>query len=104
MTSQHFKSKTEEMKTNLVIMFLAFVDKRIPWYVKALIFLLPAGIALKINLIPDDIISECRENQNSMSLINIKGIYAGIAIFVMWLMLVFILIKIFVNKRLIVQF
>lgn len=120
MNTQSLKSRAEEMKTNLGVLFLAFKDKRTPWYVKALIFmvisyafspidlipdfipvlgylddliLIPAGIALAIKLIPDDIFLECKEKQNGLSHINIKGMYAGIVIFVIWLILFYLIVK-----------
>jgi len=57
------------------------------------LILIPAGIALAIKLIPDDIFLECKEKQNDLSHINIKGIYAGIVIFAIWLILFYLIVK-----------
>lgn len=92
MNIQTLKSKTKEMKKHLGVLYLAFKDKRTPWYAKALIgivisyalspidlipdfipvfgylddlILVPVGIALAIKLIPDDVFSEYQENIDS---------------------------------------
>lgn len=120
MNTQSLKSHAEEIKTNLGVLFLAFKDKRTPWYAKALIFivisyafspidlipdfipvlgylddliLIPAGIALAIKLIPNEVFLEYKEKQNGLYHITIKGIYAGIIIFSIWLILFYLIVK-----------
>jgi hypothetical protein len=61
-------------------------------YVDDLI-LVPAGIALAIKLIPDDVLSECQENVDSLPSIKINGIYVGIVIVAIWFILIYLIIK-----------
>ncbi len=120
MNLQSLKSKAQEMKANLVVLYLAFKDNRTPWYVKVLIcivisyalspidlipdfipilgylddlILVPAGIALAIKLIPADIVLDCKEKQNNLSSIKINGIYVGIVIIGIWLMVIYLIVK-----------
>jgi len=59
------------------------------------LILIPAGIALAVKLIPDNIIAECRENSANSSGIQIKGIYAGIIIIALWLVVLYFVINAF---------
>jgi uncharacterized membrane protein YkvA (DUF1232 family) len=119
MDIQSLKDKSKEMKTNLGVLFLAFKHNRTPWYAKALIglvisyalspvdlipdfipvlgylddlILIPGGIALAIKLIPDDIISECKEKQRQNE-IAMSGMYAGILIVAIWLIILYFFVK-----------
>ena len=120
MNIQTLKSKAKEMKNHLGVLYLAFKDNRTPWYAKALIcivisyalspidlipdfipvfgylddlILVPAGIALAIKLIPDDVLTECQENIDSLPSIKINGIYVGIVIVAIWVILIYLIIK-----------
>lgn len=119
MNIQCLKSRAKKMKANLGILYLALKHNRTPWYAKALIalivsytlspidlipdfipilgylddlILIPAGIALAIKLIPDDIILECREKQKEQSVLKMNGIYAGLVIIAIWLVLLYLII------------
>lgn len=120
MDIQALKSRAKSLKNDLGILYLAFKDKRTPWYVKLLIgivvsyalspvdlipdfipvlgylddlILIPAGIALAIRLIPDEILSECRENQNNTTAIKNKGILASILIIFIWLLIIYFIFR-----------
>lgn len=120
MSIQSLKSKANELKENLIILYLAFKHQATPWYAKLLIglvisyalspldlipdfipilgylddlILIPAGIALAIKLIPEDVIAECGECPSNSTVIKINGIYAGILIVFIWLMVFFFIIK-----------
>lgn len=108
------------MKANLGVLYLAFKPNRTPWYAKALIclvvsyalspihlipdfipifgylddlILVPLGIALAVNLIPDNVILESRENRCKQPASNISGIYAGLVIIAIWVILISLIIK-----------
>jgi hypothetical protein len=57
------------------------------------LILVPAGIALAIKLIPDDVLWECQENIDSLPKIKINGIYVGIVIVPIWFILIYLIIK-----------
>lgn len=120
---QTLKDKARHMKNNLGVLYLAFKHDRTPWYAKVLIglvvsyalspvdlipdfvpvlgylddlILIPAGIALAIKLLPDDVLRECREDLNNMPL-KISGLYAAIAIIIIWLLLILLIIRLVRN-------
>ena len=120
MNIQFLKAKSKEMKANLGVLYLAFKHNRTPWYAKALIglvisyalspidlipdfipvlgylddlILVPAGIALAIKLIPDDIILECRDKQKKQPDLKMNGIYAALVIIAIWLILLYLIVK-----------
>jgi uncharacterized membrane protein YkvA (DUF1232 family) len=120
MGNQALKTKAKELRANLGLLYFAFKHKRTPWYVKVLICLvisyalspidlipdfipvigylddliiIPAGIALAIKLIPEDIILECRENMSNLGSIKFNGIYAGIIIIAIWLTVIYLIFK-----------
>ncbi|PKM78102.1 MAG: hypothetical protein CVU90_03500 [Firmicutes bacterium HGW-Firmicutes-15] len=120
MNIQYLKAKSREMKANLGVLYLVFKHNRTPWYAKALIgivisyalspidlipdfipilgylddlILVPGGIALAIKLIPDDVIAECREKQKIQPAFKMNGIYAGIVIIAIWLILLYLIVK-----------
>jgi uncharacterized membrane protein YkvA (DUF1232 family) len=116
----NIEAKSQAMKSNLGVIYLAFKHHRTPWYTKVLIvlvvsyalspvdlipdfipvlgylddlILIPAGIALAVKLIPEDIIAECRNNSGDLSSIKIRGIYAGIIIIALWLLVLILVMK-----------
>ncbi|MGS0763821.1 YkvA family protein [Syntrophomonas curvata] len=122
MNIESLKTRAQAMESDLGVIYLAFKHPRTPWYVKVLIvivisyalspidlipdfipvlgylddlILIPAGIALAVKLIPDNIIAECRENSANSSGIQIKGIYAGIIIIALWLVVLYFVINAF---------
>jgi uncharacterized membrane protein YkvA (DUF1232 family) len=124
MNIQSLKLRAKLLKDNLVILYLAFKHENTPWYAKLLIglvvsyalspvdlipdfipilgylddlILIPAGIALAIKLIPDDVISECKQNKSNLTAIKIKGLYAGIVIALIWLLVIYFVLRTFIK-------
>lgn len=120
MNIQTLKEKAREMKKNLNVLYLVFKHEHTPWYAKILILftisyalspidlipdfipllgylddliLVPAGIALAIKLIPDDVILECRENSDKLYSIKTNGMYAAIIIVAIWLVIIYFIMK-----------
>lgn len=87
-TLEKLKNKAIEMKHNIFVLFLAYKDPRVPWYAKLLaalvvayafspidlipdfipilgylddLIIVPLGIALALKMIPQPVITECRE-------------------------------------------
>ena len=85
---EKWKQRVNQLKSDTYAIYLASKDPRVPWYAKALIFLVvahtlspidlipdfipvigylddliiaPLGIAMAIKLIPQDVLAECRE-------------------------------------------
>jgi len=88
-TLELWKQQVRQLKTELYALSLAYKDPRVPWYARAVaactvayafspidlipdpipilgylddLFIVPAGIALAIKLIPSDVLDECRAN------------------------------------------
>lgn len=124
MKIQDLQAKAQELKTNLGVLYLAFKDKRTPWYAKALIalvvsyalspidlipdfipilgylddlILIPAGIALAIKLIPEDVMIECRKINRTFPANTAMGTVAGILIAIIWISLIYLLIRYLLN-------
>lgn len=124
MIIQDLKAKAQELKTNLGVLYLAFKDKRTPWYAKALIglvisyalspidlipdfipilgylddlILIPAGIALAIKLIPEDVMIECRQANRTLPGNKAMGTVAGIVIAMIWIFLIYLLVRYWVK-------
>jgi uncharacterized membrane protein YkvA (DUF1232 family) len=120
MNIKTLKLKAKLLKQNLGLLYLAFKNERTPWYAKLLIglvvsyalspvdlipdfipilgylddlILIPAGITLALKLIPDDVISECRKNQSNLTAIKIKGLYAGIVIALIWMLIIYLILR-----------
>lgn len=120
MNIKTLKLKAKSLKQNLGLLYLAFKHERTPWYAKLLIglvvlyalspvdlipdfipvlgylddlILIPAGIALAIKLIPDDVKAECKEKQSNLESIKNKGLYAGIIIISIWLLIIYFILK-----------
>lgn len=114
MNLKEMKIRAKTMKSELGLIYLAFKHQRTPWYAKALIALVisyvlspidlipdfipvlgylddliiaPAGIALAIKLIPEDVILECRVNMYELSKIKMNGTYMGVIIIVIWVII-----------------
>lgn len=124
MNLQKLKSRAEKMKTCLSVLYLAFKDKRTPWYAKAIVFmvvsyalspidlipdfipvlgylddliLIPAGITLAIKLVPDEVLRECRDKAGNSSGVKINTMYAVILIAAIWLILLYLMIRAIIN-------
>ena len=114
------KHTAQALKAKLGVLYLAFKDKRTPWYAKVLIamviayalspidlipdfipvlgylddlILIPAGIALAIKLIPDEVISACREKQATQSISKKYGLYGGMIVIAVWAFIIYLIIS-----------
>ena len=118
------KLRAKELKRKVGVLYLAFQNPKTPWYAKLLIgvvvsyalspidlvpdfipvlgylddlILIPAGIALSIKLIPAEVINECEEKIDQIPNLKEKGIYAALVILLIWLLIIYGLIKIFIS-------
>jgi len=117
----NLKTKARELKSNIVLLYLAFKHPKTPLYAKIVIgivvsyalspidlipdfipvlgyvddiILIPAGIILALKLIPEDVILECKEHQsNYLSDIKTKGIYASIVIVIIWMLILYLFVE-----------
>ncbi len=115
-----WKEKVKRLKTDVYALYLAFKDRRTPWYTKAFIILIvayalspvdlipdfipvigylddlilvPAGIYLAIKMVPGEVLAECRRRAISEKLdTRSKWIAAAVIIFI-WLLVLFLVIK-----------
>ena len=89
-----WKRRARELKREIYAIYLAYKDPRVPWYAKLLaacvvayafspidlvpdfipvlgylddLILVPLGIYFVLKLIPDDVMSECREKARALS-------------------------------------
>jgi len=120
MNLQSLKTKATALKAKLEILYLAFQDKRTPWYAKALIamviayalspidlipdfipvlgylddlLLIPAGIALVIKLIPANVLLDCKEKQATQSIAKKYSLYGGLLVIAIWAFIVYLVFR-----------
>ncbi len=112
--------KIRQLKTGVYILYLAWKDPRVPWYVKTFLFLLvayavspvdiipdfipvlgyiddllilPLGIYLAFRMIPDEVLEECRRKARS-DVVDGKFKWTGIIIVaIVWLMIIYLIIS-----------
>jgi uncharacterized membrane protein YkvA (DUF1232 family) len=115
-----WKEKVKRLKTDVYALYLAFKDRRTPWYTKAFIILIvayalspvdlipdfipvigylddlilvPAGIYLAIKMVPGEVLAECRRRAISEKLdTRSKWIAAAVIIFI-WLLVLYLVFK-----------
>lgn len=107
------------MKTDVHALYLAYRDPRVPWYAKLFIasiigyalspidlipdfipvlgyvddfILIPAGIALAVQMIPREVLQECREKAKSEPLG--KNWAAAVVVLVIWAISLYIVVRI----------
>ena len=111
---EQLKSRARALKNEALAVYLAAKDPRTPWYAKLIafvtiayafspidlipdfipilgylddLFIVPAGIALAIRLIPADVLAEARETVASQSVErSVSYVGAGLIIF-MWIVI-----------------
>jgi uncharacterized membrane protein YkvA (DUF1232 family) len=116
-----WKTKARQLRTEVVALYLASKHPRTPWYAKALaaliigyalspidlvpdfipvvgylddFIIIPAGIALLIKIIPEDILEECRAQAQSDLLNNkSKNWIAGVIIVLVWLLALYLVLS-----------
>lgn len=121
MNLKSLKTKSKQLRTEIVSLYLATKHPRTPWYAKALAYLIigyalspidlipdfipvvgylddfiivPAGIALLIKVIPRDILEECRAEAQS-DLLNRKSRnwVGAIIIVLIWLFAIYLILS-----------
>lgn len=120
----NFKERTQQLKRDIPAVFLAFKNKSTPWYAKVMailtisyalspidlipdfipvlgylddIIILPILVAVTIKLLPKDIIEKCRiESEQLWKDDKPKNWYYSIPIVIIWLVIIFLIIKAFV--------
>ena len=113
--------RVRELKTNILVIYLAYRDPRTPWYARVLavivvsyalspidlipdfipvlgalddLILVPLGLALAIRLIPEHVMAETRAKANEMVKEDISlGRNAAIGIVILWMIIIFLLVK-----------
>ena len=116
-----WKEKAERLRDNVYVLWLAFKDRRTPWYAKALVavvvayavspvdlipdfipvlgyiddlVLVPAGVYLAMKMIPGEVVEDCRRKaRNSV----IPGKYRWLVptiIILIWLLVIYWIIRI----------
>ena len=121
MDIKSWKTKTKQLRTEIVALYLASKHPRTPWYAKALaaliigyalspidlipdfipvigylddFILVPLGIALLIKIIPGDILEECRAKaQSDFSEGKPKNWIAAIIIALIWLLALYLILS-----------
>ena len=109
------KRWAKKLKTELLALYLAYKDPRVPAYARVFaivvvayafspidlipdpipvlgylddLILVPLGIALAVRMIPDTVLTECREKaRNTDAKAGPKGTAAAVAVVTVWLLL-----------------
>jgi uncharacterized membrane protein YkvA (DUF1232 family) len=121
MDIESWKTKSKQLRSEVVALYLASKHPGTPWYAKVLaaliigyalspldlipdfipvvgylddLILVPAGIALLIKIIPGDILEECRAKAES-DLVNrkSKNWVAGVIIVLIWLLAIYLVLS-----------
>jgi len=118
MDIESWKTKSKQLRTEVVALYLASKHPRTPWYAKVLaaliisyalspidlipdfipvvgyiddLILIPLGIALLIKIIPRDILEECRAKAEAdLSKRKPKNWIAAIIIVLIWLLVIYV--------------
>jgi uncharacterized membrane protein YkvA (DUF1232 family) len=121
MDIKSWKTKSKQLRTEVVALYLASKHPRTPWYAKAVatliigyalspidlipdfipmvgylddFIIIPAGIALLIKIIPRDILEECRAKAQSDALNRkSKNWVAGVVIVFIWLLAIYLVLR-----------
>jgi uncharacterized membrane protein YkvA (DUF1232 family) len=121
MNIKSWKTKSKQLKTEIVALYLASKHPRTPWYAKVLaaliigyalspidlipdfipivgylddLIIIPAGIALLIKIIPRDILEECRaKSQPDLLNKRHKKWIAPIIIVLLWLLAIYLILS-----------
>ncbi len=118
MDIKSWKTKSKQLRSEIVALYLAYKHPGTPWYAKALaaliigyalspidlipdfipvvgylddLIIIPAGIALLIKIIPGDILEECRTKARSdLSDRKSKHWVAAIIVALIWLLAIYL--------------
>lgn len=120
------KLKAKALKKEIKALYLAYQRNDVPWYAKAFILLiigyalspidlipdfipilgylddlilLPLGITLAIKMLPPSVLKECRQQADEMTQNDIsKNWTAGAIIILIWIVIIFLILKLFLKK------
>ena len=118
MDIKSWKTKSKQLRTEIVALYLASKHPRTPWYAKVLaaliigyalspidlipdfipvvgylddLIIIPAGIALLVKIIPGDVLEECRlKAQSDLPSRKSKHRVAAILIVLIWLLVLYL--------------
>jgi uncharacterized membrane protein YkvA (DUF1232 family) len=121
MDLKSWKTKSKQLRTEIVALYLAAKHPRTPWYAKGLaaliigyalspidlipdfipvvgylddLIIIPAGIALLIKIIPGNVLEECRSKaQSDSSNRKSKHWVAAIIIVLIWLLAIYLILR-----------
>ena len=121
MDIKSWKTKSKQLRTEIVALYLASKHPRTPWYAKVLaaliigyalspidlipdfipgvgylddLIVIPAGIALLVKIIPGDVLEECRSKAQSDSVNRrSKNWVAGVIIVLVWLLALYLVLS-----------
>ena len=121
----HWKKRAKDLKRETYALYLAYRDPRVPWYAKVVcactvgyalspidlipdfvpvlgylddLIIVPAGLALAIKLIPDEVMRECRSMAEvKMNQKGPKSYVAAAIIVAIWLCLILLSAKVLYN-------
>lgn len=119
MQNTSWKEKTNQLKTEVYALYLAYRDPRVPWYTKVLmglvigyaispidlipdfipvlgqvddLIIVPAGIAITIKMIPKEVMEECRQKAKEEP-INMKTRWiAALIVILIWMLAIYLVL------------
>ena len=122
---EHWKNRAKDLKRETYALYLAYHDPRVPWYAKVVcactvgyalspidlipdfvpvlgylddLIVVPAGIALAIKLIPEEVMCECRSRaEGKMKQKGPKNYVAAAIIAAIWLGLILLSARLLYN-------
>ncbi len=113
-----WREKTKQLKNELHAIYLAYRDRRTPWYAKALIALIvayalspidlipdfipvlgylddllivPGGIYLALKMIPKGVMAECREKARTEPLSSKERWAGAVIVILIWLLALYLI-------------
>jgi uncharacterized membrane protein YkvA (DUF1232 family) len=119
-----WKEKAKRLRDDLYVLWLAFGDRRTPWYAKALVavvvayvvspvdlvpdfipvlgyiddlFLVPAGIYLALKMVPREVLEEYRQKPRPAKISSRYRWVVPIIIILIWLLILYIIIRIIIT-------
>jgi len=117
----NWKEKAKQLKDDVYVLYLAFGDRRTPWYAKVLVavivayavspidlipdfipvlgyiddlVLIPAGIYLACKMIPREVLEEYRQKATSAAIFGKSRWIAATIIILIWLLVIYWIIRI----------
>jgi len=122
---EHWKKRAKDLKRETYALYLAYRDPRVPWYAKVVcactvgyalspidlipdfipvigylddLIIVPAGLALAIKLIPEEVMCECRcKAEERMQTKGPRNYVAAAIIIAIWLGLILLSVMLLYN-------